>query len=68
MEVYEKYLKEGIDIIAVSLSSGVSGTHQTCQVVAEELLKKYPERRIVCIDSLRYSTALSLLCILAAEK
>lgn len=68
MEIYEKHLQKGRDIIAVSLSSGVSGTHQTCQVVAEELLKKYPERKIICIDSLRYSTALSLLCILALEK
>lgn len=68
IEVYEKHLKEGRDIIAVSLSSGLSGTHQTCQMVADELLKKYPERKIICIDSLRYSTALSLLCILAAEK
>ena len=68
IEVYEKYLKAGRDIIAVSLSSGVSGTHQTCQMVAEQLLLKYPERKIICIDSLRYSTALSLLCILALEK
>lgn len=68
IEVYEKHLKEGRDIIAVSLSSGVSGTHQTCCMVADELMKKYPERKIICIDSLRYSTALSILCILALEK
>jgi DegV family protein with EDD domain len=36
--------------------------------VAKELLKKYPERRIVVIDSLRYSTSLALLVISAAIK
>ena len=30
--------------------------------------EKYPDRRVICIDSLRYSTALSLLVILAASK
>ena len=68
ISVYEKFLKEGRDVLAVSLSSALSGTHQTCKMVAEELLKKYPERKIICVDSLRYSTALSLLCILALEK
>lgn len=68
MEVYERHLKEGKDILAVSLSTALSGTHQTCQMVADELLKKYPERKIICVDSMRYSTSLSLLCILAAEK
>ncbi|MBR6549179.1 MAG: DegV family EDD domain-containing protein, partial [Clostridia bacterium] len=55
-------------IICVTLSSGLSGTYQTCEMVKNELLPKYPDRKIVCIDSLRYSTALALLVILAAKK
>lgn len=66
--VYERFLKEGKDILAITLSSGLSGTNQVCHKVAGELMEKYPERKIVVVDSLRYSTALSLFVIAAAEK
>lgn len=66
--VYEKQLKLGNDILALTLSSGVSGTFQVCQKVAEELMEKYPERKIIVVDSLRYSTALALLVIMASQK
>jgi len=65
---YEKYLSAGKDILSISLSSALSGTYQICEMVRSQLLEKYPERKIVCIDSMRYSTALSLLVIMAAMK
>ena len=68
MALYEKYLAEGKDILSVSLSSALSATYQTCELVKKELLPKYPERKIICVDSMRYSTALSLLVILASQK
>lgn len=68
LTVYEKYLKAGKDILSITLSSGLSGTNQVCQKVAQELLEQYPERKIIVVDSLRYSTALSLLVILASQK
>lgn len=68
LEVYERFMKEGKDILAITLSSALSGTNQVCHKVAEELMAKYPERKIVVVDSLRYSTALSLLVILASQK
>ena len=68
LEVYERQLKAGKDILAVTLSSGLSGTYQVCVKTAQELLKKYPERKIIVVDSLRYSTALSLLVIMASKK
>lgn len=37
-------------------------------MVKKELLPKYPERKIICVDSMRYSTALSMLVIEAAIK
>lgn len=68
MAVFEKYLEQGKDILSISLSSALSGTYQTCEMVKRELQPKYPDRKIICIDSLRYSTALSLLVIMAAQK
>ena len=67
-EVYEKYLSQGLDVLSIVLSSGISGTYQACDNVRKELTKKYPERKIIVIDSLRFSTALSLLLIMAAQK
>ncbi len=68
LSVYERFLQEGKDILAITLSSGLSGTNQMCQKVAQELMEKYPQRKIIVIDSLRYSTALSILVIMASLK
>ena len=51
-----------------SLSSGISGTLKVCETAAAELRPKYPDRKIICIDSLRYSAAAALLIIKASEK
>lgn len=67
-EKFEKHLAQGEDILNICLSSALSSTYNDCSLVAKDLLKKYPERRIICIDSLRYSTSLALLVISAAIK
>lgn len=68
IEKFEKHLKEGRDIIAPVLSTALSSTYNDVTQVAKELLKKYPERKIAVVDSLRYSTSLALLVISAAIK
>ncbi len=68
IEIYEQFLKEGKDVLSIVLSSGVSGTFQACELVAKDLRAKYPERKIIVIDSLRYSTSQALLVILAAQQ
>lgn len=67
-EVFEKFLKEDKDILSISLSTGISGTFQIVQNTANELLKEYPERKIICVDSLRYASASGLLVSLACRK
>lgn len=67
-EVFEKQLSAGKDILSVSLSSALSGNYQSCLAVKKELEEKYPERKIICVDSKRYSTSLALLVIMAAQK
>ena len=67
-EVLEKQLKEGKDVLCITLSSALSGTYQACEMVKSQLLENYPERKILCVDSMRYSTALSMLVIEAAMK
>lgn len=68
ISVWEKQLAAGKDILMITLSSALSGTYSLCEMIKKELLEKYPERKIIVVDSMRYSTALSLLVILAAQK
>lgn len=68
LEVFERHLRDGKDILCITLSGGLSGTFQTCEIAAKQLMEQYPERKIICIDSLRYSTALAMLAIEASKK
>ena len=67
-EVFEKYLKQGKDVLCISLSAGLSSIYENNLKVANDLMEKYPERKIICIDSMRYSTSLALLIMKASEK
>ncbi len=64
---FEKYLKEGKDILNISLSSALSNTYDNCRKVAADLMKEYPERKIIVVDSLRYAGADGLLCSIAGD-
>jgi len=64
---FEKYLKQGKDILNISLSHALSNTYDTCRKAAENLKEKYPDRKIICVDSLRYSGGDGLLVSLAGD-
>ncbi len=51
-ETFTNYLEQGMDILYIACSSALSASVNTARVVARELLERYPERRIICIDSL----------------
>ena len=63
----EPYLKEGKDILHLSFSSGLSGTYNSMCIAAEELKEKYPERKIVVIDTLCASLGEGLIDYKALE-
>ena len=48
---FEKFLIEGKDILHLTLSSGISGTINSAVIARDELSEKYPERKIIVIDS-----------------
>ncbi len=50
---FEGFLKEGKDILHVSLSSGLSGSVNSARIAAEELAEKYPENKVLVVDSLK---------------
>lgn len=53
---FEPWLRQGTDILYLCFSSGLSGTYQSAVLAAEELQAEYPERKIICIDTLAAST------------
>lgn len=65
---FEPVLKEGKDIIYICFTSGMSGTYNTSKIAVEELLEKYPDRKITVIDSLCASAGEGYLAYLAANK
>lgn len=60
IEYFTPFLEEGKDILHVSLSSGISGVYNAANIAKEELLEKYPKRRIYIIDSLAASSGYGL--------
>ena len=65
-ERVEEYFKQGQDVLAVTLSSGMSGTYNSFLLVQRDLKEKYPERKLLVVDSRRYSAGISILCVLAS--
>lgn len=66
--MFEPILKEGKDIIHMTLSSGISGTYNSAVVAREELMERYPGRSIAVIDTLCASAGYGLLVDTAWEK
>ena len=60
-EYFEKFLKEGKDILHLTLSSGISGSINSAVLAAQDLRERYPERKIYIVDSLAASSGYGLL-------
>ncbi len=54
-DAFTEVLEQGKDILYLAFSSGLSGTYQASMVVSRELSEKYPDRKIVCVDTLQAS-------------
>ena len=66
-EAFEKYIADGYDILSISCSSALSNSVKASYTVRDELLKKHPDSKIICVDSLISCYGLGLLCIRASE-
>ena len=68
MEGFEPILQVGKDILYIGFSAGLSATfHAGCRAAAE-LEEKYPQRRIVTVDTLSGSVGEGLLVYLAVKE
>lgn len=67
-KAFEEILIKGTDILYLGFSSGLSTTFNSAKIAAQELLEKYPEREILCVDTLAASAGQGMLVYLAVEK
>ncbi len=65
---FEQYLKAGVDVLYTGISTGLSGTYDTCMIAVRELEEAYPQRKIVVLDSRCDSAGLGLLVYMAGKK
>lgn len=67
-EAFEKIINDGKDVLYLGFSSGLSSTFHASTIAAVDLMQKYPDSKIYCVDTLAASLGQGLLVYLAAEK
>ncbi|WP_294406502.1 DegV family protein [uncultured Clostridium sp.] len=65
---FEKHLKDGYDIVYISLSSKLSGTYNSSLIARNELLEKYPDANITIIDSESASEGMGVIVYESAKQ
>lgn len=61
LEYFEGFLKDGKDVLHISLSSGISGTSKSAKAAADIASERYPDRKIYVVDSLAASSGYGLI-------
>ena len=68
MDFFEPILKEGKDILHFTLSGGISGSVNSANIAKTQLEEKYPDRKVIVIDSLEASSGFGMLVDAALDK
>ena len=63
---FEKCVENGQDVLAITISGGISGAVGFAQQAKKQVLEKHPDAKIEVVDSLRFSAGHGLIVILAA--
>ncbi len=67
MDYFRPSLEQGLDVLYVGMSSGVSGTYQAAVMAARELMEEFPGRKIRTVDSLGAGLGTGLLTCLGSD-
>lgn len=68
LDYFEQFLSKGQDVLHVSLSSGISGSYFSACSAALVARSRYPERKLLIVDSLAASSGYGLFMDLLADK
>ncbi len=65
---FEKELLAGNDVLYIGFSSGLSTTVNSAQIAAGELKERYPDQKVICVDTLAASAGFGLLLYLVTQQ
>lgn len=65
---FRPVLEQGKDILYIAFSSGLSMTYQAAVLAAEQLQEEYPDRKILCFDTLCASAGFGLVVDLVCQR
>lgn len=65
--VFEKYAKEGVDVLHLAFSSGLSSTYSNAVIAANNVMEEYPDCKVTVIDTLAASMGEGLLVYYAVK-
>lgn len=68
INVFKKPLELGEDILCICLTSKFSGSFQSANLAKNILLEKYPDRKILIVDSMLCTTAQGMLVLEAVKQ
>ena len=68
VEEFDKILAGGTDILYLGFSSGLSTTYNSARIAVQQLSEKYPERKVIAVDTLSASAGFGLLVYLVMQK
>ena len=68
LTMFDGALSEGKDVLYLGFSSGLSTTYNSARIASLEMKERYPDRKIVVIDTLAASAGFGLLVYLAVQK
>jgi len=67
IDCFTPVLEQGMDVLYIGCSSALSGSVNVFELAKQELLEKFPDRKIVVVDSLAASHTQGILIRMAAK-
>lgn len=67
-KAFAEVLDAGADVLYIGFSSGLSTTYNSARIAMDELRERYPERKLLCVDTLAASAGQGLLLSLLVDK
>lgn len=66
-DYFRPFLEQGLDILHVTLSSGLTGTYNSCRIAKEDLQEEFPDRKIYIVDGLGASGGHGLMMVTLSD-
>lgn len=64
---FEKHILNGEGVLALSISSVLSGTYSFMLQAKEQILTKYPNAEVYILDTFRFGPSVGLMCVYASN-